>query len=335
MSLSEFQIIQSLNKLGIHYDGNFNHSGWLPILCPFHSDKNIGNAFINRSSVIKCFSCGAKSNLYRAVKIIKPNLSPKEIFEFLGEEQTSKLDRLLEERLERRRQEQTIEKAKRIFKVNYDLLDKVEVDLNCYYSKTREFTKEWVDYFNVVQIKTGFYQDSYCIPITFKGQTITYEFRKAYEYEKLKERYPRSRGKLEDLRKKFINEAVKDEYLSKPKTLYPLGNTEHKKILFNYDRLNLNEDVYISEGIAGTAEIFKKVSKNVTSTFGVMFSPSQVDLLRTIKGRKVIIPDGDEASDTYIWNLSNLIEGVYVYPQMIPGAEYLLKKSGLMEFQIK
>jgi len=337
VSLSRNQIKDNLYKLGIRFEDDFNESGWMKIICPFHADKNFGSAFINESTVIKCFSCGTTSNLFKAVKKNFPSLSSSQIFTFLGDERLTGLTRVLADRIEREKQ---TDKARKIFRVDWDKLSKAQVDLNLYYCRTREFTQEWIDKFKVTLITEGFYEGYFCIPIVFQNKVITYEFRKALEFEKLKELYPNVRGKLEDLRTKFKNDENVDQnwysltYLKKGKTLYPKGNIELKAVIFNYDDLDLDADTYVSEGIAGTADVFKNISKNCTATFGVNVSDKQIELLKTIRGRKIIINDGDLASDAYIWTLSSRVPDVYVYPEMIPGSRYLLEKSGFFDIKI-
>jgi DNA primase len=341
------KILSVLDGLGVKYEGEFNYKGWLPILCPFHSDSNFGNAFINDDSVIKCFSCGQVSNLFKVVKLKRPKLTNREIFEYLGENSSSKLDRILNSR-EDKSQKSNLQKSKRKV-VN---LPSKEVDLNLYYCKSREFTKDWIDHFQVTIISEGYYKDYFNIPIIFNGLKVSNEFRKSKEYEYFFKFMAKRGFTLEAYRSEYKKETkeLKEKdiflkypkmteeiysYIKKPKTLYPLGSSIIKQNLFNIDSLDYNQDLYLCEGIAGTSEIWNKESKNVSALFGVNFSENQLKILNKFTKRIYVVSDEDEASDLMLYRLSARLPNVYVYQTKESGMDYLLKKSALMEFSIK
>lgn len=335
--MDEIKILNNLDKLNIKYEGQFNNKGWLSILCPFHLDSNFGNAYIHNTTIIKCFSCKTKGNLYKAVKIKYPNYTNKQVFEFLGEELKSKLDLIIEKRKNNRVQKTPKEKLYKRTNV-LNVLTK-EVDLNLYYCKTRNFTKEWIDNFKIKIVDSGYYKDYFVIPIYYNNELITYEYRKAYEYEYYKQLF-KVRSTLENYRKKFKEEKHLLEhtqvynYLIKPKVLYPYNTPNTfllKDSIYNIDNLDYNKDLYICEGIAGTSIIWNTLSKNVTALYGVNYSDKQLEVLQRFKGKKIVVSDNDLASDTFIHSLSYKLENVYVLQTQETGMRYLLNKSNLLK----
>lgn len=338
--MNQTNLIEILNRLNLDYSGHFKN-GWLSILCPFHNDKHFGNCFISEESVIKCFSCGKVSNLYNLIKNRNPNFSSKQIFEFLGQSKTSKLETLLRSR---NKQEKTKEKS---YKDKVFDFETIPVDLNLYYCKTRNFSKDWLKEFDISEIVSGFYKNYFLIPIRSNGKIVSYEFRKSREYEifldfykdkieEIKLLLDKSELQLEDFRK-YFKETIKEytlsedfHYLKKSKTLYPSGSSVIKEILFNYEFLNKEEDLYICEGIAGTAEIWNSVSKNVTCLFGALCSTTQMSILKTFKKKKILVADYNTASDNLIENLSANVPDVWVYQTQERGMEFLLRKSKLL-----
>lgn len=323
---SENDIIEILNKLSIYYDRDGFHKNRLSILCPFHSDRNLGSCYINSSSVIHCFSCGASSNLFSLVRHKNPTLSNKQIFDFLGLKTKDRFRAYLNQRSNSKQSNYN-----HLYDLNFNSLKTIEVDLNLYYCKTREFSKEWIERHNIKIVTEGYYTGYFSIPIYFKNKLVTYEFRKAYEYERLKDLL-KIRGSLEDLRKRFKdikyslnqNDSIV-KYLSKPKTLYPIG-VNINDYIFNYDNLDYSKDLYICEGIAGIPSLKQD---NSTSIFGSNISSKQIELLNKFIGKKILILDNDEAGLKLLEELVQRIENLYIYPGDISGVQYLLEKSGL------
>ena len=314
--MNKTNIFSVLDGLGVSYEGDFNSKGWLPILCPFHSDSNFGNAFINEESIIKCFSCGEVSNLFNLVKTKRPKLNNREIFEYLGETPLSRLDRILNSREGKLKSVNIKNSKQNIFNIATK-----EVDLNLYYCKTRNFTQDWINHFKVSIITEGYYKDYFNIPIIFNGIKVSSEFRKSNEYESFLNFMPRRGYTLEKYRSSYKEETkqLKEQevylkypnltkeiysYIKKPKTLYPSGSSIIKQNLFNIDNLDYNQDLYLCEGIAGTGEIWNTESKNVSALFGVNFSDNQLNILKNFTKRIYVVSDNDEASDTMLYRLS-------------------------------
>jgi len=157
-----YQIINTIDRLGIKRDGSQpNHKGWLSILCPNHDDENFGSCSINlNSGFIKCFACGYgdKGNVKGIVSLVKEKLGYtfKEAKQFIEEGFYVKLDHTVIEK-----ETKKVERKRKLYNFT-------SIDLNpdeWQYTKTRGFTKEFIDTFNIKHVITGWYKDYFIIPI--------------------------------------------------------------------------------------------------------------------------------------------------------------------------
>lgn len=340
--MTEQQIIIVLDKLSIKRENDFKGK-YINILCPSHSDKSFGSCQVYLNSVIKCWSCGYTANLFSLVRSRKPELTSKQIFEFLGE--TGKQDLLsiyLQERKERK-----VKEIKQIFisldKVKSLRKERVTNPLELHYTFSRFFTRNFCERFEIEIIQEGYYKDFFCIPIKFNGEVISYEFRKAKEYEYFEQYYKNSEKlSLEDYRKKFKQELENEDipknfltnYLKKSKVIYN-KQSQLRNIIFNIDNLNRNEDLYITEGIAGIPELeFNFGSKNCTALFGSNISEKQVEILSGFTQRKILAIDNDIASEKLIILLNQILKDFYIIDEsnrIIKTSDYLLEKSELLK----
>ena len=333
--MTEQQIIIVLDKLGIKRESSFSGK-YIQILCPNHNDKSFGSCQVYNNSVIKCWSCGYVSNLFGLVRSRKPELNSRQIFQFLGENNNS--DLLLTYLNERSRKKEVKEIFINLEKIK--LLQKEKVNTLLYYPFTRFITKDFCDRFNIEIITEGFYKDFFCIPIIYKGEIISYEFRKAKEYEYFEQYYKSDfdiTKPLEFYRKRFKQEEnipknFLTNYLRKSKVIYN-KQSQLKNIIFNIDNLNRNEDLYITEGVAGIPELeFNFKSKNCTALFGSEVSEKQVEILSEFTQRKILWLDNDIASDKLISLLNQILSNFWIIYKgnILKTSDYLLEKSGFM-----
>lgn len=305
-----YEIQLLLNDGDIKYRGVPNHKGWLDILCPVHSDRHFGNAYINvYSGVIKCFACGYVGHIAKHVSITSRSLTRNKssgiIFDSNVFESRNGLE-LLD-----------------TFSIK---CKEIDVDKN-YYCISRNLTKDWVEYFCAKEVCGGYYDGYMVVPIYYNNNIVTYEYRKLYEYERLSVVYGSDKS-LEDLRLLYKNDSnFKDSYLDKPKVLYPKNGRIVKDIIFNYDRLDKDKDLYIFEGVTSTAKKFNE-SKNVTCTFGSVVSNKQIELLRQFNNNKIVVIDEDLAGIKHLYRIASNVSKVYVYyeNEIIDSMTFLTKK---------
>lgn len=363
------QIINTIDNLQGIIRESRPKGEWLDVLCPFHNDKHLGNAFINiNTSVFKCFSCGKSSNLVGMVKH-HMELNYTEAVEFIGLEENDNFQSSLNQRKNNITHTQVLEEREDIptspdnittSKVNSDEIR---------YLFLRGYTEDYIRHFNIKVGKSGWYKDYLITPI--KDRTIgldIFEARKVKEYEYLRERYSLQRVVSEEFMKERLYTWIEDHnvkykkgklyirgevfednnllYLMRAKVLYP-SNSKVNRTIFNYDNLNKDEDLWITEGLASNPKIWTYISQNVTSIFGANLTDMQIQLLEEFKGKKIFIPDNDTASDKLLWRASQNIRNCWVVPitsedtddnfvedikmtRPIEATRFLLRKSGLL-----
>lgn len=362
--IDESKIISTLNSLGIKHSDKPNTGNWLSIICPFHEDKNLNSSFIHlETSIFKCHACGAPpTNIIGIVKHVT-RCNYKSALEFIG---------LEIEDYPGKRESSEKEEEEKLPSISYnlDLEDLGEESSYPPYLKDRGFTKEFCDYFNIKQCKNSWYLGYIIIPIL---EANTFEARKIFERDTIcqmrhelfngdddswfKDYYLTS---LPDLRDWYYSWRNKNKnidnkytiYMDKSKTLYPKHSLRDKPVIFNQNRLNRNEDLYITEGIAGIPKIWAHITKNITATFGSEISKKQINILNEFKGRKIVIPEAPvdrnqtTASDKMISILYKNVDNIWVIPvaeqdtstrfiedfrdnmeNLIEGSRYIIRKK--------
>lgn len=275
---------------------NSYKANWLDILCPLHNDRHFGSAGINMDTgVIHCFSCTQSIHILSLAHKQFPDLTGQALLDFLGVDGLAVQQQYLDTRFSDTPVAPSKKilgpKKKRVITREFCLLqysayahnfDPDTID----YTKQRGISKCFLKFFDIKLITEGYFRDYMVTPIvdTLAGvHTI--------ELRRIKNRRPEVR-----------------------KVLYPSGDTSITKTIFNRDNLSVTEDLFVTEGIAGTAKIWEHISRNVTSIFGVNVSPEQIDLLRNFSGKKIAILDGDKASWTMLKTLNAAMENWYVVP---------------------
>ena len=240
-------IISALDRLGIKHETRPNSKNWLGVVCPYHFDKDFGNAFVNLDTGhFKCFhgACNVKAHITGVVKH-RLNCSWKEANKFLGNEYVppsydSNVDSR-NQKPERRKKihktENTERKAERSRQYHLKLSP-----LNPYqyrYTLERGFTKEFVDFFQIQKCDKGSfctveYTDgtTYDFEVPFIDYFITplasdmskFEARRLKEFEVLNEMFPGDYS-LEQLQDKLERYIVDKQIKYKAYKLYE-GDTE-------------------------------------------------------------------------------------------------------------
>ena len=312
-----YQIIATLDNLGLKHEDQPNHKGWLQCQCPnpSHYEQVHDNCSVNlNSGFVKCFSCGygnkgeSRKSIVNAV-MDRLNYSYKQAIQFIEQGIACTTSYM---------PVQQVRPRKRIRKkalYNFTMTDLNPNDFH--YTRIRGFTEEFIKQFNIKHVTSNWFTDYMIIPIIDSSKQINeYEGRKLKEYETLCEFYDIRDVPLNKLKNNFkelcrsndirlnkknynvyIGETVlhdeRVKYLLKPKTLY-ISNSRCQETLWNIDNLNKEENLYTVEGLGSVNCIWSNISKNVTSIFGVSITEEQITYLRQFK-RIIYIPDYDKA----------------------------------------
>ena len=312
-----YQIIATLDNLGLKHEDQPNHKGWLQCQCPnpTHYEQVHDNCSVNlNSGFVKCFSCGygnkgeSRKSIINAV-MDRLNYSYKEAIQFIEQGIACTTSYMPVQ------QTKTRKRIRKKALYNFTTTDLNPNDF--YYTRIRGFTEEFIKQFNIKHVTSNWFTDYMIIPIIDSSKQINeYEGRKLKEYETLCEFYDVKNASLDKLKNNFkelcrsndirlnkknynvyIGETVlhdeRVKYLLKPKTLY-ISNSRCQETLWNIDNLNREEDLYVVEGTASVNRIWSNISKNVTAIFGVSITEEQIAYLRQFK-RVIYIPDFDKA----------------------------------------
>lgn len=330
-----YQIIATIDALGLKHENEPNHKGWVSIQCPnpSHYEEVHDNCSINiNSGFVKCFSCGYGNKGESRKSIVnvvmdRLNYDYKQAKQFieqgLGVSFSGASIQAQQEKPKKKRQRALY---------NFTMMDFNPNDY--YYTKQRGFTQEFIDTFNVKHAVSNWFEDYIIIPIIDTDKGINeYEGRKLKEYETLCDfynvkdiSYDRIKTNFKELctinkirlNKKdyhvYVNDTqINDDkllYLLKPKTLY-IPNSRCQETLLNIDNLNYNEDLFAVEGSASVPKIWSNISKNVTAIFGVSITDEQIEYLKKFK-KIIYIPDFDKAGYDSVDYLSKRIDNIVI-----------------------
>lgn len=139
------------------------------------------------------------------------------------------------------------------------------------YLKRRFINRDFVDHYSLtyadnVRINNTPYQRRLCIPIIENGKLISVEGRSVVPVDDKKVIYPKS---------------------------------ARTNTLFDYDNLDRESPLYVTEGIGDLPQLFNVGLRNLTTTFGITITRRQAQLLNEFKD-VVVVPDNDQGGDTFI-----------------------------------
>lgn len=331
-SFSKSQIFQALDFLSVKHGQRVSKKGWVITHCPFHNNHKFGNSFVHiETGVFNCYSCHTTSNIVKMLAQFR-NMTYDEAKEYMGldyEDYLNDLVRPPKEEVtvkeEQTKEVKTFSPIKKLVSFNPD---------DWMYCRERGISKEWVNRFKVKLHIGGKLNDYMIIPILDEERKI-YEFEarkiKEYEYlvayygydtyDVLKEKWSAEKKDKEydltfsDYKWHVINGGEYEYdyrliYLMRPKTYY--DSVSIRETIFRRESLNLDEDMYVEEGLAADSKNRKLFGDNLTCTFGSKLSETQINDLKKFKKKIIIIPDNDKASYEMIEKLNDIMDNIFV-----------------------
>lgn len=286
---------------------------------PFREDKNPSMVLYKNNLMCIDFSSRYKNNLFSFVK----DITGETLYSVTGIDRKKLYGKMFENSLQTRKEFPNRIKS---IKIN-GMLNKVEKSEEALsYCQRRNLFVDFRKKFDIRYMKSGKINDTYfgnriCIPIVSDGKTVSMEGRDVT-------------GK------------------ARAKVLYPKG--AYVSTLFNIDNLKRKEPLIVVEGIMDIPKIWKFFTKNVTTTFGIMITSRQKELLNTFD-EIILMPDGDKAGEDMIDEFDSFYEGEYKIARLKgkdPGdafvkeieasikdaktsTQYFLERSGLFEEENK
>ena len=283
-------------------------------VCPFHEDHSPSMSVSEEKQIYKCFSCGATGNVFTFVENYL-NLSFAESVELIANKVGISLSSPIQKKKETK------------FKEEYDLMD---FALKLYQNNLNtEEGKKAVAYLN----KRGLLED------TIKDFSIGLSLDKNMLYTSLsKKEY--SDKMLEDVG--LINKRENDVYdVFQNRIMFPIHNLDGQvvgftarcylkeetpkylntketyifkkgNILFNYhrakDAIRLLKEVVIVEGNMDAIRLYSVGIKNVIALMGTSLTKEQIEAIKKLRCKVVLMLDNDNAGETATLAVGNLLE---------------------------
>lgn len=228
------------------------------VLCPFHADHHPSASIYKESGSFKCFAC---------------KKGPLPFHEYIKQVTGNELDYKPQYTIyESKKKNQSLKQAD--YTIDGELFNIFDNQFVREYCWSIGLTDEFIEQFDVKYFKKATFDDPriqdktkiksfynrIIIPCVFEGKILNYECR--------------------DFTRR-----------SPVKVLYPL--MAENDFFFNWDNINLDEEVFVVEGIKGLSHPWSYYSHNIVSSFGKMLKDNQKKLL--CKAKKVCrIVDNDE-----------------------------------------
>jgi len=274
INLTKEQILQCINILGIK--GRKNSNSFI-MCCPYHNDDTPSFSIKLDSFYCKCFGCSKTVSFNKMCK----DIYGKSAYELLGLKNDKLVNYFFKQSFIKPEKKQ--EEIRYITNIKGKLLDVFSNDniythLKEYRRLTDNFIKEFgITYTNFCEInrdEKAIEQDD------IKGTKFFHRIMIPVYYQN-----------------KLVNYEGRDYTLNqKPKVLYPKNTT---KPLFNFDNLDFNKPLYLTEGFMDFAILYQHVSKNSSCIMGNQLNELQIKLVNKFK-QIILVPDNDDGGKVLI-----------------------------------
>lgn len=229
--------------------------------CPFCSKP--GHFYMNsKNGLFDCKKCGEVGNWFKYSKFIKTGIVDEEEKKLKKNLLKVDFDLVVEDKKEVEEEQMPI----LTFPEEFANISKTKTPRAYkYLIKERKFTLSQLNKYNILYCDVGRYWNRIIIPVYMFGQLYGYMGR-FIPIQKVK------------VKRKYLNSY----------------GTDFSKLLWNYDRLNPDKVVILTEGSFGGM----RIDDNVTCTFGKKISKYQVELLKLKNIERILLLyDADALSE--------------------------------------
>ena len=240
---------------------------------PFREDRNPSMILYKKNLFCIDFASDYRASIFKFVK----DLTGESLFSFADIDRNNISSTIFSSSL--KKSQQSFPLRKKAIKIAGKLKSIQSNELAKLYCKKRNVSDDFIDEFNIkfaqnVYVNGTYFHNRVCIPIIERGKTVSMEGR----------------------------DITQSQYA---KVLYPKGGSV--STLFNIDNLDFSDTLIIVEGILDIPRIWKTITKNVTTTFGIMITSAQKELISKFKD-VILFPDGDEAGRKMIRSFDEFYE---------------------------
>ena len=282
-------------------------------VCPFHDDHSPSMSVSKDKQMYKCFSCGEAGNVFTFVQNFE-NVSFSEAINIVANKVGFNLSSKV-----------NVKKSEKYFK-EYDILDLAckfyQNKLNSKngteaisYLTNRGLSKEDIMEFeiglslndntlNKFLLKKGYEVGN------IKGVGLVSENNNSYDifYDRIIFPIHNADGKVVALSGRVYKDDAKPKYLgTKESIIYHKSN-----ILFNYhrakDEAKLKKEIIVVEGYMDAIRLYISGIKNVVALMGTALTTNQIELLKKLKCKVILMLDNDDAGEKATFDAINLLE---------------------------
>ena len=286
-------------------------------VCPFHEDHSPSMSVSKDKQIYKCFSCGAAGNVFsfvqnyenvsfmEAVKIISDKIG----YNFTGQIIIPKNTKFL-------REYEMMELALKYFQNTLNTKDGIEA---IKYLKERGLSESDIKDFdiglspsnnslNVLLEKKGFnYHEMHDVGLITDVNNVKDVF-----YERIMFPIHNIDGNVVAFTGRVYNKEDRAKYLgSKETKIYHKG-----KILFNYhrakDAIKLKKEIILVEGNMDAIRLYINGIKNVVALMGTALTKEQIEIIKKLRSRVVLMLDNDNAGEKATYDISLLLENANI-----------------------
>lgn len=283
-------------------------------VCPFHEDHSPSMSVSEEKQIYKCFSCGATGNVFTFVENFL-NVNFAEAVSILAEKAGIPIHLDLSKKTNTQYQQEydLMELALRFYQNNLQTGEGEKARL---YLKERGLLEETIKEFSIgLSLDKNlcyalFSNKGYKEQMLYDLGLISRSGEQIYDVFQNRIMFPihdleghvvgfTARCYLSEMTPKYLN--TRETYLFKK------GN-----ILFNYHRakenIRLTKQVLIVEGNMDAIRLSSVGIKNVVALMGTSLTKEQMEALKKLRVKVILMLDNDNAGETATYNVGNLLE---------------------------
>lgn len=241
---------------------------------PFREDKHPSVCCYTNNFFCVDFASEWKGSVFKLFR----EVTGKSLFSYFTVDSSFLLDKTFETALQEEKRRDSFEfiKKVKVESTGAELENVLDNTLAMQYCLTRDISKNIIEQFGIkfatnCMLNETSFVNRLCIPIYHDGNLISIEGR--------------------DITGK-----------AKRKVLYP--RRASVATLFNLEHLDRKKPLVVVEGLMDLVKIWKYVTKNVTTPFGVWLTDTQEILFKEFK-QIILFPDDDEGGESLIKNFDS------------------------------
>ena len=307
-------------------------------VCPFHEDHSPSMSVSDEKQIYKCFSCGATGNVFTFVENYL-NVGFAEAVEIVAQKIgiSIHIDTSRKKESKFQKEYETMDLALKFYQNN---LNTYRGEQALAYLKERNLSLDTVEDFSIglsldkdmlytFLSKKGYedkmLQNLGLIQLSDTGAYDVFQNRIMFPIHDLEGKVVgfTARCYLTDITPKYLN--TRETYLFKK------GN-----ILFNYHRakeaIRFSKEVILVEGNMDAIRLYSVGIKNVVALMGTSLTKDQIEALKKLRAKIILMLDNDSAGETATYMVGNTLEENHLSFEVVRLSDAKDPDSYIIEF---